>query len=135
MRLDQRFMTVKELLDELKHFPEQARVIVGGYEGGFDDATGAIAQPIVVGGGHRMRPGWGVDVYVPAQAGSGDHEAPDEIGELADELAALIHPPGSDDDRCEHRAGPAYHIHAEAMSRSFRKLCSEWERNAGAVAN
>ena len=32
-------MTVKELIDELSKYPEDMRVLVNGYEGGFDDVS------------------------------------------------------------------------------------------------
>jgi len=34
-------MTVKELIEKLKEFDENMRVVVAGYEGGVDDASSA----------------------------------------------------------------------------------------------
>ncbi|TDN62430.1 antitoxin Xre/MbcA/ParS toxin-binding domain-containing protein [Paraburkholderia sp. BL10I2N1] len=81
-------MTVAELLEILQRLPASARVIVQGYESGFNDVTGAAPQPIVVNGGHRERDRLGP--YVPAVQGGGDHESPSEIDAAADELAMLI---------------------------------------------
>lgn len=39
-------MTVKELIEKLKEFDENMRVVVAGYEGGVDDANSAIAVKI-----------------------------------------------------------------------------------------
>ena len=39
-------MTVKELIEKLKEFDENMRVVVAGYEGGVDDATLADAVKI-----------------------------------------------------------------------------------------
>lgn len=39
-------MTVKELIEKLKEFYENMRVVVAGYEGGVDDATLADAVKI-----------------------------------------------------------------------------------------
>jgi hypothetical protein len=82
-------LTVAELIDILRALPASARVVVQGYESGFNDATGARFQPIVVGGGHRERDCLGP--YVPAlHGGGGDHESPAEAGVPASELAVLI---------------------------------------------
>ncbi len=84
-------MTVAELTEILQRFPASARVIVQGYESGFNDATGAITQPIVVDGNHRPRPGLGGSTDLPASYG-GDHEEPGDThfaGE-AIEQAVLI---------------------------------------------
>lgn len=82
-------LTVAGLIDILRTLPASARVIVQGYESGFNDATGARFQPLVVGGGHRERDCLGP--YVPAiHGGGGDHESPAEAGVPAGELAVLI---------------------------------------------
>jgi hypothetical protein len=82
-------LTVAELIDILGTLPASARVIVQGYESGFNDATGARFQPLVVGGGHREPDCLGP--YVPAiHGGGGDHESPEEAGVAAGELAVLI---------------------------------------------
>ena len=39
-------MTVKELMDELAKLPEECRVVVQGYEDGFDDVS--ILKPISI---------------------------------------------------------------------------------------
>ena len=39
-------MTVKELIEKLKEFDENMRVVVAGYEGGVDDANSASAVKI-----------------------------------------------------------------------------------------
>jgi len=68
-------MTVSDLIAILHTLPPDARVIVQGYESGFNDATGAVIQPIVVNGNHRPRSGLGGSTNVPASYG-GDHEEP-----------------------------------------------------------
>ena len=39
-------MTVRELMDELSKFPADQRVVVQGYEDGFDDVS--IIEPILI---------------------------------------------------------------------------------------
>lgn len=39
-------MTVKELIEKLKEFDKNMRVVVAGYEGGVDDADNAITVKI-----------------------------------------------------------------------------------------
>ena len=68
-------MTVSDLIAILHTLPPDARVIVQGYESGFNDAKGAVIQPIVVNGNHRPRSGLGGSTNVPANYG-GDHEEP-----------------------------------------------------------
>jgi hypothetical protein len=48
-------MTVSDLIAMLRTLPLDARVVVNGFESGFDDVTGATLQPVVVNGGHRER--------------------------------------------------------------------------------
>jgi hypothetical protein len=38
--------TIAELIEKLREFPQDARVIVNGYEGGYEDVTGVNAIPI-----------------------------------------------------------------------------------------
>jgi hypothetical protein len=68
-------MTVSDLIAILHALPPDARVIVQGYESGFNDATGAAITPIVANGNHRPRPGLGGSINMPANYG-GDHEEP-----------------------------------------------------------
>ena len=35
-------MTVQELIEELKKYPTEMRVVTSGYEGGYDDVTGTV---------------------------------------------------------------------------------------------
>jgi hypothetical protein len=80
-------MTVSDLIAILHTLSPDARVIVQGYESGFNDATGAVIQPIVVNGNHQPRPGLGGGVDIPADYGGGDHEAPDDMSRV--DLATL----------------------------------------------
>lgn len=69
-------MTVSELVSLLQSMPPGARVIVQGYEGGFDDVKGVAAAPIIVNGGYRIvggNEGWG-GPYSPRLDGmEGEH--------------------------------------------------------------
>lgn len=67
-------MTVAELIAELQQYPSTARVIVDGYEGGYDDVAGVRACPIRV---HVHREGY-----------FGPHE--DARNQPAEETAILI---------------------------------------------
>lgn len=83
------FVTVSDLIEILQRLPATARVVVQGYESGFNDATGATPQPIVVNGGFRERDC--VGPYVPTvQGGGGDHETSEETGVPANEVAMFI---------------------------------------------
>src|ERR1700682_3455291 len=68
---EDRTMTVAERIAVLQTLPPDARVIVQGYESGFNDATGAVLQPVILHGGHQPRPGLGGSVDIPAGYGGG----------------------------------------------------------------
>jgi hypothetical protein len=82
-------MTVAELIAVLQTLPPDARVVVQGYESGFNDATGAVMQRIVVNGGYRERDCLGpcVPVY---QAGAGEHELPNPLDTPADVIEQAV---------------------------------------------
>ena len=68
-------MKVSELIDFLQQFDPSQRVIVDGYESGFDDITSVKTQDILVDGNKVPRPGWGGNwVEIPHEYGSGAHE-------------------------------------------------------------
>ncbi len=71
-------MKVKDLIAILQAYPPGARVIVEGYEGGFDDIKGVKNQPIVINGNlvPHSGPFIGPD-FVPADHGTGPHAEPD----------------------------------------------------------
>jgi len=73
-------MTVRELIEKLATFPPDARVIVTGYEGGFDDVDTVEPRPIMV------------DYYDPdEQWYMGPHSTPDATkDERAEEVAIWI---------------------------------------------
>jgi hypothetical protein len=67
-------MRVADLITLLQTFPPVARVIVAGYEGGFDDVTGAQLRPIIANGGYRVQEGWGGGLDSPREDGmEGEH--------------------------------------------------------------
>ena len=67
-------MTVAEMIAALNAFPQEARLIVDGYEGGYDDAQPPRECPI--------------NINVNPQDYYGDHDDADE--EDPDEIAVLI---------------------------------------------
>jgi len=75
-------MTVAELIAVLRNLPPDARAIVQGYESGFNDATGAVLQPVILDGGHQPRPGMGGSTDIPVDYGGGDHQAPDDMSRM-----------------------------------------------------
>lgn len=52
-------MNVAELIDILRSYPAEARVVVQGYEFGFDDITSVARQPLAIGANLTARPGFG----------------------------------------------------------------------------
>lgn len=84
-------MTVADLIGVLRTLPADARVIVEGFESGFDDVTGAVIQPIVVNGGHRKRMLSNRVAYVPADCGGGDHEAPGKPDVVDDSVVEAVY--------------------------------------------
>jgi len=60
-------MTVKELIEELKKYPGDARVLVEGYENGYDDARHALVGNFV----KKKRPQWWDGDYDHAQDADG----------------------------------------------------------------
>lgn len=73
-------MTVSDLIDLLKNCDPQQRVIVDGYEGGFDDVTDVSLQNILVEANKVGRPGLGMThwIEIPSEHGAGTHAAEDE---------------------------------------------------------
>jgi hypothetical protein len=68
-------ITVTDLIAVLQTLPPDARVIVQGYENGFNDAAGAEILPVVVNGGHEERLLFGREKHIPADYGGGPHES------------------------------------------------------------
>lgn len=67
-------LTVRDLIAQLNTLPPDARVIVKGYEGGFDDVLGAQLRPIIANGGYREHEGFGGSRYSPRDNGmEGEH--------------------------------------------------------------
>ncbi|MBW9333858.1 hypothetical protein FEE59_10105 [Herbaspirillum sp. RU 5E] len=73
-------MNVSELIELLKQFDPQQRVLIDGYEGGFDDVTDVSVQCILVDANKVGRPGLGMTHWteIPYAHGSGTHAADDE---------------------------------------------------------
>ncbi|MET0626588.1 MAG: hypothetical protein ABW250_26875 [Pyrinomonadaceae bacterium] len=68
-------MTARELVDILQGFDPDARVVIHGHAGGYDDVAGVDEIPL------RLN--------VNSEGGRGAHEYPEE-GETADGVALLI---------------------------------------------
>jgi len=73
-------MNVSELIELLKKCDPQQRVVVDGYEGGFDDVTDVRIESILVEANKVGRPGLGMTHWteIPYEHGSGAHAADDE---------------------------------------------------------
>ncbi|MFS2114004.1 hypothetical protein [Herbaspirillum frisingense] len=73
-------MNVSELIELLKKCDPQQRVVVDGYEEGFDDVTDVCVQCILVDANKVGRPGLGMTHWTetPHEHGSGAHAADDE---------------------------------------------------------
>lgn len=73
-------MNVSELINMLKKCDPHQRVVVDGYEGGFDDVTDVRVQSILVDANKVGRPGLGMTHWteIPHEHGSGAHAADDE---------------------------------------------------------
>ena len=69
-------MTVSELIAQLQQYPEDMRVIVDGYEGGYDDIKSVHTIPIMV--------------NVNDQSYMGSHDDPFYDDETADETAVHL---------------------------------------------
>ena len=74
-------MIVSELIEELKQFPQDQRVVVPGYEDGFDDIRLL----------HSIR----IKGFVPAAWYYGRYDKTDENGELA---VSVVREPSITDD-------------------------------------
>lgn len=72
-------MTVSELIAMLRTLPLDPRVVVDGFESGFDDVSGATLQPIIVNDGHRERLIFGRVPFTPINVGDGEHDSPNEL--------------------------------------------------------
>jgi hypothetical protein len=70
-------LTVRALIAQLNTLPPDARVIVEGYEGGFDDVLGAELRPIIADGGYRITgkkgEGLGAGHWTPRDCYEGEH--------------------------------------------------------------
>ena len=78
---DTKKMTVAELIERLRAFPPYARVIVHGYETGFDDVIDVCERPISANSGATLRvarQSFGARFpYIPRECGGGMHSEPD----------------------------------------------------------
>ncbi len=82
-------MNVAELIAVLQGHPANARVVVEGYEFGFDDISSVAEQPLCVGANWISRPGLRGISFVPAECGAGAHDTP--IGGVPpDEIAVYL---------------------------------------------
>lgn len=73
-------MTVFELIEILRQFPLEMRVVVDGYEGDADDIVEAATRYVEIDGNCKNR-GQGVGLlkdYVPHDCGMGRHEFVDD---------------------------------------------------------
>ncbi|SCU98838.1 conserved hypothetical protein [Cupriavidus necator] len=82
-------MNVAELIELLRGYPTDARVVVQGYEFGFDDISLVAGQPLCVGANWLPRPGLRGVPFVPAECGAGAHDEP-VSGEAPDEVAVYL---------------------------------------------
>jgi hypothetical protein len=82
-------MNVAELIEILRSYPADARVVVQGYEFGFDDITSIAQQPLSIGANLNPRPGFGGVQMVPAEYGAGPHDSP-VAGEPPDEIGVYL---------------------------------------------
>jgi len=73
-------MTVFELIEILRQFPPEMRIVVDGYEGDADDIAEVVTRYVEIDGNCKNR-GEGVGLlkdYVPRDAGMGRHEFVDD---------------------------------------------------------
>ncbi|WP_185219128.1 DUF2442 domain-containing protein [Paraburkholderia dinghuensis] len=85
-------LRVRDLINLLQAFPPDARVIVAGYEGGFDDVTGAELRPVIIDGGYRMHEIWGGALYSPREDGLEGEHSEATLDDLADpDYAELVY--------------------------------------------
>jgi hypothetical protein len=82
-------MNVAELIDILRSYPAEARIVVQGYEFGFDDITSVARQPLAIGANLTARPGFGGGEVIPAEYGAGAHDSPSG-GTPPDEFAVYL---------------------------------------------
>jgi len=67
--------TVEILLAKLSAYPPQTRVVVNGYEGGYDDITTIQLRPIAL--------------HVNSQDYMGTHDDPDDAGQVTEQAVVL----------------------------------------------
>lgn len=82
-------MNVAELIERLRSYPADARVVVQGYEFGYDDITSVARQPLSIGANLTARPGFGRAEVIPVEYGAGPHDSPSG-GTLPDEIAVYL---------------------------------------------
>lgn len=111
-------MTVAELIAVLQTLPLDVRVIVQGYESGFNDAAGAMIQPVVVNGNHRARPGLGGATDIPADFGSGDHEEPGSADFESEVIEQAVFITSTRTQPVEHRFSALLKIDEAAIDRA-----------------
>ncbi|XYJ88730.1 hypothetical protein AEMCBJ_14610 [Cupriavidus necator] len=82
-------MKVAELIEVLRGYPADARVVVQGYEFGYDDIASVARQPLSIESNWISRPGLAGAPFVPAEWGAGAHDEP-IAGEVPDEVAVYL---------------------------------------------
>lgn len=84
-------MTVQQLIDLLRTYPADARVVVDSCEFGYDDVSTVASQPLSIGANKVARPcAFGkAEKYAPVDYGAGEHDAPTGR-EPYDELAVRV---------------------------------------------
>ncbi|MCY1266717.1 hypothetical protein D9M68_166050 [compost metagenome] len=82
-------MNVAELIEVLGDYPADARVVIQGYEFGFDDISSVARQPLSIGANWISRTDLRGTPYIPAECGAGAHDEP-IAGESPDEVAVYL---------------------------------------------
>ncbi|SFO86166.1 hypothetical protein [Ralstonia sp. NFACC01] len=84
-------MTVQQLIEILRTYPADARVVVDSCEFGYDDVSTVVKQPLLIGANkipHACVFGR-AEKHAPADYGAGEHDVPNG-GEPYDELAVRV---------------------------------------------
>ncbi|MGE1002979.1 hypothetical protein [Ralstonia pseudosolanacearum] len=84
-------MTVQQLIEILRAYPADARVVVDSCEFGYDDVSTVVKQPLLIGANKIPRACMfgGSEKYAPVDYGAGEHDAPSGR-EPYDELAVRV---------------------------------------------
>lgn len=84
-------MTVQQLIDILHKYSPDTRVVLDSREFGYDDVTGVVEQPLLIGVNNVPRAcAFGRDERIaPAEYGAGEHDTPSG-GAPHDELAVCV---------------------------------------------